>query len=574
MSTPEAQLLLIDDDASAIRVISRMLAQFPNQRFATSGQEALRLARELVPDLILLDAEMPGMRGLDVCQALKADPALARVPVIFVTSHCAPLLEVAALDMGAVDFVSKPLIASQLIARVRAQLQHSQLVDRRASERRARAMPAAMAGAQLPRLLIVDDDVAAIRILRRALAPLGEIHFATGGEEALRLARGLGPDLILLDGKMPGIDGYAVCETLKSELAFQHIPIVFVTQFCDPRIERRAFDLGAADFIAKPFAPAVVHARVRNLLDVKQRTDAQLQGLADPGPGPRDAGAPAGAPTLGELQPARRLAASASASAPAPALVPAGTAAELPRGIQPLLLSYIAHELGNPLNGILGFAQLMQADKIQPLGPDQARRLDHVMTSGRHLQSQLRDLLDLGALEGGRLAVTLGPFRLAACVDGAISSVLALATQAHIRLSCASVPASVSVLADPDRLRQCLVNLLSNAIKYGHHGGWARIELICHDQQVEIAVRDNGLGMDAEQRLHLFEPYNRLGRQGSALPGAGLGLMVTRLLVQAMDGDLRVASAPHEGSCFTLVLPRAVDEATAPAAPGPAGAPN
>ena len=287
MSTPEAQLLLIDDDASAIRVISRMLAQFPNQRFATSGQEALRLARELVPDLILLDAEMPGMRGLDVCQALKADPALARVPVIFVTSHCAPLLEVAALDMGAVDFVSKPLIASQLIARGRAQLQHSQLVDRRASERRARAMPAAMAGAQLPRLLIVDDDVAAIRILRRALAPLGEIHFATGGEEALRLARGLGPDLILLDGKMPGIDGYAVCETLKSELAFQHIPIVFVTQFCDPRIERRAFDLGAADFIAKPYAPAVVHARVRNLLEVKQRTDAQLQGLGDPGPGQR-----------------------------------------------------------------------------------------------------------------------------------------------------------------------------------------------------------------------------------------------------------------------------------------------
>ena len=134
-----------------------------------------------------------------------------------------------------------------------------------------------------------------------------------------------------------------------------------------------------------------------------------------------------------------------------------------------------------------------------------------------------------------------------------------MASQAHITLGCAGVPASVSVIGDPDRLHQCLVNLLSNAIKYGHHGGWARIELHCHDTQVEIAVRDNGLGMNAEQRLQLFEPYNRLGREGSTLPGAGLGLMVTRLLMQAMNGDLRVHSVPLEGSCFTLVLPRAVD---------------
>ena len=87
MSSREVRLLLVDDDPSAIQVMSRMLAEYPDQRFATSGEVALRLAREATPDLILLDADMPGMTGLDVCEALKADPVLARVPVIFATSH-------------------------------------------------------------------------------------------------------------------------------------------------------------------------------------------------------------------------------------------------------------------------------------------------------------------------------------------------------------------------------------------------------------------------------------------------------------------------------------------------------
>src|SRR4249920_1339468 len=113
MAPREVQLLLVDDDPSAIQVMGRMLSQYPNQRFATSGEAALRLARETTPDLIVLDVDMPGMTGFDVCEALKADPVLSGVPVIFVTSHEAPALEVAALQNGAADFVTKPLVAAQ-----------------------------------------------------------------------------------------------------------------------------------------------------------------------------------------------------------------------------------------------------------------------------------------------------------------------------------------------------------------------------------------------------------------------------------------------------------------------------
>lgn len=101
MSMRLPQLLLIDDDPSAIQVMSRMLAQYPNQRFATSGEDALRLAREKTPDLILLDIDMPGMSGFDICEALHADPSLTSVPVIFVTSHEATaMLRITGLQKG------------------------------------------------------------------------------------------------------------------------------------------------------------------------------------------------------------------------------------------------------------------------------------------------------------------------------------------------------------------------------------------------------------------------------------------------------------------------------------------
>src|SRR5690242_9203085 len=121
-STHQPRLLLVDDDPAMIRIIGEMLAEFPNQRFATTGEAALALARESTPDLILLDANLPTMTGFDVCEILKSDTNLARVPVIFITSHDAPALEVDAFRMGAADYVIKPLVAPRLRARVRAQL--------------------------------------------------------------------------------------------------------------------------------------------------------------------------------------------------------------------------------------------------------------------------------------------------------------------------------------------------------------------------------------------------------------------------------------------------------------------
>src|ERR1700722_3788681 len=276
VSSHDARLLLVDDDPSAIHVMGRRLSQYPNQRFATSGEVALRLAREVIPDLILLDADMPGMTGFDVCEALKADPDLARVPVIFVTSHDSAAVKAAALQKGAAEFMTKPLVAARLKTSVRAQLRTQSIADDLVRGRFSAGTVARRPGEQ-PRILIVDDDDAAILVVRHTLSDLGEFHFAKTGEDALRLARQVSPHLILLDAYMPGVDGFLVCATLQADPALEHVPIVFVSRFSDPRNETRALDLGAADFIAKPFTPAVLYARVRNHLDRMRRTDVKLQ---------------------------------------------------------------------------------------------------------------------------------------------------------------------------------------------------------------------------------------------------------------------------------------------------------
>ena len=125
----QQQILLVDDDVGTIRTMSRLLDKLGQIRFATSGEDALRMIKEAPPALLLLDAEMPGMSGFQLCERLKADPTLADVPVIFVTSHSEPDFEVAGFDLGAVDFIAKPISPPLLQARVKTQLRVKALSD-------------------------------------------------------------------------------------------------------------------------------------------------------------------------------------------------------------------------------------------------------------------------------------------------------------------------------------------------------------------------------------------------------------------------------------------------------------
>lgn len=497
-----------------------------------------------------------------------------------------------------------------------------------------------------PCLFIVDDDIASIQILRHTLAQMGDVSFATSGEDALHRVERLAPDLILLDAHMPGLDGFEVCKALKAQPATQRIPVVFVTRYSDPQSEMRALDLGAADFIAKPYTPAVLQARVRNLLELKRRSDAELSAMREQWRRLGDARVAdivaaasdailtfntddelvlinAAACRLLALTEAQAIGASAQAllcqplpdGAPIPgeamlvhltrpdglrfpaelsmsrvgsgreSLVTvmlrdvsdrerlhaesvARIEAETASRTKTQMMTYIAHKMGNPLNGLLGFAQLMDGDLELPLAPKQAKRLAQILCSGQQLLGLLRDVMDLGRFETGKLMLDLRPVDLACCAQSALDSVAALAEQAGVSLSLLPTLERLRVSADADRLHQCLVNLLTNSIKYKRAGAWAQIGASVAADEITIEVRDNGLGMNLLQQQHLFEPFNRLGRQQAGLPGTGLGLVITRQLVEAMRGRLLVWSEVAQGSCFSVVLPNA-DPASV-AAPDPA----
>lgn len=638
MTAGDARLLLVDDDTSSIRAASRMLGHYRQQRFATSGADALRLARETPPDLIVLDAHMPGMSGLDVCDAMQSEPVLARVPVIFASGDASASVEISALDRGAADFVAKPLVAAQLVARARAQLRSRRLVEELKLDHRAACRAAAPTAGGVPRLLIVDDDVVSVRILMRTIADFGEIHFATDASDALCLARELQPDLILLDMHMPDTDGFGLLATLKEKALLQrHAPIVFVTRFSEPRLEMRALDLGAADFVAKPYRPAVLRARLRRLLERKQRTDTELSaihaqwrrlgddrvveivgsasdailsydasgtvvlanaaagrifdfaqeglvgrpmhallGCAADGLEPLLAGRPKLSIRRRDASPVCvEVSWSQSGSGPdrlATVMLrdvtdreqleaEARSCAQAHAGSQmkSMMLSYIAHEVGNPLNGVLGFAKLMQSDRAHALPEAQAIRLGHVMTSACQLRDLMRDMMDLGRFERGGLTINVAPTDLPACMDGAIAAIAPKVADAGQRLVTCSPWPALPVMADAQRLHQCLVNLLTNAVKYNRRGGAVTVDVAMAPQQVEITVGDEGIGLDATQQQHLFEPFNRLGRDAGDIPGTGLGLVITRHLVEAMGGSIGVESASGAGSRFKITLPRPGD---------------
>ncbi len=623
-----SQILLVDDDASTIQLLGHMLAQEGEIRFTTSGTEALRMVRETVPDLILLDIDMPEKNGLEICRTLQADPRMAQVPVIILTSHAQAATEVWALEVGAADFIAKPLIASQVLARVRSQLRRSQ-----SGEAGAEA-PDAQDPQRGTRILIVDDDAGSIQCIRLALGSSAEqFQFATSGEEALRAVAKSPPDLILLDAQMPGIDGFEVCRRLQDNPAFSHVPIVFVTRFSDPASEARAMDLGASDFIGKPYKPAVLKARVRNILRRKLQAhaalkaqQAQWQRLSDkrvsaivdaasdailtadaeghivlinkaacamfqlsteqalgrplrsllnwqPQPGGEDAAAYRGMKTFVRADGAsvtveastsqigqgadqlttvvlRDLTERERTEAEQRARIEAETASQTKN----LLLSYIAHEIGNPLNGILGFAQLILADPANPLTPTQAMRVNHILQSGQHLQSLMRDVLDLSRFEAGTLEVHLEEIDIGACVREAVRLLQADATAAGVHLSCSTPGEGVKGRGDRARLLQCLINLLSNGIKYNRPQGHVDVRLEPSDGQVRITVSDSGMGMSPAQVQHLFEPFNRLGRDAS-IHGSGIGLAVTHHLIRAMGGQIDVNSIAGEGSRFVVSLP-------------------
>ncbi|HEY1148694.1 MAG TPA: ATP-binding protein [Pseudoduganella sp.] len=240
-------------------------------------------------------------------------------------------------------------------------------------------------------------------------------------------------------------------------------------------------------------------------------------------------------------------------------------------------LSSMSHELRTPLNAILGFAQILTSDKLPSTLQQKKEFANHILKSGRHLLTLINEILDLAKIESGAVALSMEPVALQEILAECESMVAPLAGQRGIRLLFPE-QCSTHVTADRTRLKQILLNLLSNAIKYNRQGG--AVVADCSPSGpglLRISVQDTGMGLQPEQVRSLFQPFNRLGQESGAEEGTGIGLVVTKRLVELMGGTIGVTSSLGVGSMFWIELkatepvPSRVDGAAERVAPVAAG---
>lgn len=220
-----------------------------------------------------------------------------------------------------------------------------------------------------------------------------------------------------------------------------------------------------------------------------------------------------------------------------------------------IFLSRMSHELRTPLNSIIGFAQLLDISE-PPLDERAEESVSHIMKAGRHLLDLIDEVLDIAQVEAGRLNMSLEPIEVDDALAESVDLIRPLAASRQLTLRTDEASCDQHVLADRQRLKQVFLNLLSNAVKYNRTGGSIIVECETVDELLHISVTDTGPGISPAQHDRLFTPFDRLGAEQSDEQGTGLGLVLSRHLVEAMGGTLTVRSVEGEGSTFTVALPR------------------
>jgi CheY-like chemotaxis protein len=217
-------------------------------------------------------------------------------------------------------------------------------------------------------------------------------------------------------------------------------------------------------------------------------------------------------------------------------------------------LSGMSHELRTPLNAILGFAQLMESGAPSPT-PTQKRNLDQILKAGWYLLELINEILDLALIESGKVTLSREPVSLIEVLLECRAMIEPQAHKRNIGMTFPRLDIPYFVKADRTRVKQVLINLLFNAIKYNKPGGAVAVECtLANPDSIRISVRDTGAGLAPEQLAQLFQPFNRLGKEASVEEGTGIGLVVTKRLVELMGGTIGADSVVGTGSVFWIEM--------------------
>lgn len=223
-------------------------------------------------------------------------------------------------------------------------------------------------------------------------------------------------------------------------------------------------------------------------------------------------------------------------------------------------LSSMSHELRSPLNAILGFAQLLETDTRTPPTPPQQERIAQILKAGWYLLDLINEILDLALIESGKLSLSHEPVSLADVLIDCQAMIEPQAQKCDIHVAFPRFESPCFVYADLTRVKEALLNLLSNAIKYNRVGGTVVVDCsLISQERIRVSVTDTGAGLTPDKIEQLFQPFNRLGQEDGSVQGTGIGLVVSKRLIELMDGAIGVESVVGAGSVFWIELSLAAE---------------
>ena len=363
----------------------------------------------------------------------------------------------------------------------------------------------------IAKILVVDDNEQNRALVEATLE--GEGHalvLAANGEEALRLFEQSQPDCVLLDVRMPGLDGFTVCARIRDLPGGKEVPILFLTALRDVETFDRALLVGADDFLTKPIRPTELVVRVNTALKLR-RMSADLRDHY--------------ALIRRQRDDLTRLALQ-----------------------KDLLMAFVIHDLKNPIGAIDLFAQLLVRD---PLLPGEARETAaDIRSATRQLMRLIHNLLDISKSEEGKLVVRRTPINLGALVGEVRETFEAQARAAEVTLE--TTVEGLTLAADEDLIRRVLENLIDNAIRHAPRRSAVRVGAERGDGSTELRVIDQGEGIRPEMRDKIFDRFVQLDRENPASrSGRGLGLSFCKLTVEAHDGHIWAEdAAPGTSICM------------------------
>jgi two-component system, sensor histidine kinase and response regulator len=360
----------------------------------------------------------------------------------------------------------------------------------------------------VPNILLVDDTPANLQLLSGILREQGyKLRPAPSGKLALRAARALPPDLILLDVRMPEMDGYEVCERLKADPALKEIPVIFLSALSDASDKVRAFAVGGVDYITKPFQLDEVLARVETHLEIRrQRRQVQAN-----------------------YESLRRL-----------------------EFLRDSLIHMVVHDLRSPLMMLGEFLALLEKSESQNLSGNGSRFVVQARRSVDDLVAMVNSILDVSRMEAGELKLNRSRCQLDLLLREVAGGFELQGDSAEIALEVPEQPVEVS--ADAALLSRVMHNLLGNAVRFATGRDSVRAIVSRSGGEARVEIVDNGPGIPPEYHEKIFEKFGQVEDNRAAI-GTGLGLAFCKFAVELHGGCIGVESVVGKGSTFWFTLP-------------------